>query len=123
MSSKHSTWCWHCLSQATVNETCHVLDVMVVHELTRICLRIVKGSTSTDLGLDYQAGWRWRWHQAISLGRRPLVQCRHAGCSNMSCSMQWYTVDANWGGVVLFCTALRFLVGGMVSLPLLFYMK
>jgi hypothetical protein len=51
MSSKHSTWCWHCLTQATVDEACHVLYVMVVHELTQRCLWIGKGSVSIEQGL------------------------------------------------------------------------
>jgi hypothetical protein len=40
MSSKHSNWSWHCLSLATIRQNCHMLYVMVVHELAQICLWI-----------------------------------------------------------------------------------
>jgi hypothetical protein len=56
MSSKHSTWCWHCLLQATVNVACHVLYAMVVHELKQSCLWIGKGGASIDQGLIVYAG-------------------------------------------------------------------
>jgi hypothetical protein len=39
------------LLQASANEACHVLYIMVVHELTQSCLWIDKVSASIDQGL------------------------------------------------------------------------